>query len=208
MSDRPVKGPNGRFQQVCPRRLEGLPDSPCPLALERIHAITSQKDKKAKDVDNLPGCPWYCTSAESNFCFFSQVDTDTGPYSDEDIAAHLSLTTAQVAKTYESGISKWRANKDSPDMQDLKETLIELTSRGGDNTVYLPDNFLVKNPTFGQAPEEDPHADADVPPDASPKKPRKRNHLYGLYSQQTLERIKKEREHAPKGKAAKAPKKK
>lgn len=191
MSGKPDKARKpSRFEQVCPRRLQCLPDQPCPLALERIHAMQSQKEKKSREIDNLPGCPWYSTSAESNHCFFSQIASDSGPYTDEDIAAHLSLTQAQVAKTYETAIAKCRANRDSDDMQELKELLVEVTSRDTDNTVYLPDNFIVEASTFGQDEEA---SDDEVPPEVIEKRPRKRNHLYGLYSQQTLERIKREK---------------
>ena len=187
-----------RFQQVCPRQLQNLPQAPCHLALERIAAIQSQKDKKTKDIDAGTGCSWYCTSADANYCFFSLIKSDAGPYNDEDVGILLSMSSAQVNKTYESAIGKLRSEKNSQDMQDLAETLREVTSRQTDNTVYLPDNFLTDQ-TFSKSlsPASQDGAedndDAEAAAEVGLKKTKakaKKTQLYGLYSQETLKRIK------------------
>lgn len=179
-----------RFNQVCPRRLNSLPDSPCPLALERINAIQNQKDKRGKDIDTLRGCSWYCTSSDANYCFFSQINEDPGPYSDEDIAAQLSMTTAQVAKNFELGTAKLRSQKDTEEMQELKESLLDVASRESDNTVYLPDNFIMDRTAL----QETPATEEDETLEVEETKKKKRTQLYGLYSQQTLKRLKRERD--------------
>lgn len=196
-----------RFQQVCPRKLQNLPQAPCPLALERIAAIQNQKDKKTKDLDVGSGCSWYCTSADTNYCFFNLVNNDQGPYPDEDIGILLSMSSSQVNKTYESAVGKLRAEKNTPAMQDLAETLRDVTSRYTDNTVYLPDNFLTDqslnrslSPSSAQdQSDEDGGSDDTEVKKAKVKKRKvraKKSQLYGLYSQETLKRIQREKHEA------------
>ncbi len=198
----PGKKPNkSRFQEVCPRRLSSLPTAPCPLALERIHAMQMRKDLKGIDAESLPGCSWYCTSAESNHCFWSQISIDNGPYDDQETAKLLGIANSTVAHTLSSAINKLQEIKDTEALQDLKDMLVDIVNKETDNTVYIPDTFLMKAKEFSEPTEE---IDEDVAKDPTVKKPRKR-HLYGLYSKQTLERIKREKDAAIE--AAKARKK-
>ena len=194
-----------RFQQVCPRRLNCLPTEACPMALERLRALKNQTDKKLKEGEILKGCAWYCDSSDANYCFFSQVSADPGPYADEDISSLLAIPTSQVLKTYESGIANLKALKDTDLLKEMKEMGQEMANKHSDNTVYLPDHFRDDHKTLpasitSESQEDTDASAADELEETSKQvkstKPPKKNHMYGLYSLETLKRIKREEDAA------------
>lgn len=96
------KSKKSRFCEVCPRKLNNLPDSPCPLALVRMELIKAGK----RESPDLPGCPYAITERRHNYCFWSLVNSDSfGPMSSKEISKSLSLTSAQIEKAEKSAIS-------------------------------------------------------------------------------------------------------
>lgn len=181
--------------ETCPRRLTKHPTEACPLALQRIEALQAvqQSGEKKKELDDLPGCPWYTTSAEHHYCFWNQVATDDphgriDPLDDKEIMDSLGLTQAQVDRTFASGLAKLKSQRDTPEFQEMKEQLADLSDREVDNSVYLPDSFIqaADGPDGGlDATEIDEEPAVKAPP-------RRKVQLYGLYSQKKLQEMKNE----------------
>jgi len=133
-----------RFRKVCPRHLECLPNEPCPLALEQINAIKAEgTDKRKRDADPLPGCPWYIASAEHNNCFWSLsrcLEGDTVP--DREICDMLLINKYSLERTTDSLIEKLKALKDTEMMQDFKDSVLDMIdSQSVDYTNYMPNEF-------------------------------------------------------------------
>jgi len=148
--------------------------------------------EKKKELDDLPGCPWYSTSAEHNYCFWNQVTTADphgriDPMDDKEIADSLGLTQAQVDRTFASGIAKLKSQRNTPEFQEMKEQLADLASRAVDNSVYLPDNFI----QAADGPEGGLDA-VEVEENEPVRPPKRKVQLYGLYSQKKLQEMKNE----------------
>ena len=176
-----------KFCETCPRRLNNLPNSQCPLALERISALQTldEDGKKKRESESLPGCPWYITSIEHNYCFWNLVTSPDGkidPFTDKEIGNILMLSPAQVDKAMVSAIAKLRANRNSPDMQELRELILEKIASQSDDTIYLPDEFNSIADAIALAENEE-----EIPEIPGEKK--KKVQLYGLYSNKALERV-------------------
>ena len=58
-----------RFQQTCPRKLDKLPTTACPLAVESIEAIKAGQPEKVT-------CPFFVNDLHSNYCFWKFMDED------------------------------------------------------------------------------------------------------------------------------------
>jgi hypothetical protein len=58
-----------RFQQTCPRKLDKLPATACPLAVESIEAIKAGQPEKVT-------CPFFVNDLHSNYCFWKFMDED------------------------------------------------------------------------------------------------------------------------------------
>lgn len=193
MTDRPSK-----FCATCPRRLDSPPGSPCPLALERIHAQQAESDpKRAAEV--TVGCDWAINSAEHNYCFWNMNQTlQDDPKTDREICELLGITPAVLARTWAGVLTKMRANRDSPEMREWIEAVLERAAvLSMDLTVYLPDNF--SEPETDEEPDQDAAVveseeraktiDRSMPTHRSGK----RKDVYGLYSRRTLERLRNEK---------------
>lgn len=194
------KDRKGRFCDVCPRRLSLPPNEPCPLALERINALqlSDEEGKRRRETDNLPGCPWYVTSAEHGHCFWNLMASPDGlvePFSDKDICDLLMLSQAQVDKAMNSAIAKLRAIKATDEMQELKELIYDRLATQSDDTIYMPGTIsevIDKTPSFSEEEDDETKEYADLVPDKG--KMKKKVQLFGLYSQKTLQRIKEEKD--------------
>lgn len=153
-----------------------------------------EEGKRKKDIDSLPGCSYYVNSAEHGYCYWNLVSSPDGkidPFTDKEICDLLMLTPSQIDKIANSGMTKLRSIKDTPEMQEFRELIIEKINADADNTVYLPDEFnsVVAAQNNAEAQEEGLEDIIN-----SGKKKREKVQLYGLYSQKTLERIKMEKD--------------
>jgi len=197
---------HNKLCEVCPRKLSTLPSSPCPMALERIHSIQAveSEGKRRRETEDLPGCPWYTTSSEHNNCFWSLVSTPDGNiegFSDKEVCDLLMLTQTQADKSLQSALNKLRNIKDTDMMQELREMIYDKLASVKDDTVYYPDKFNEIIEKSSLTEEEESDEDEDLINEAIGKKSKKSKkkkivdkvHLYGLYSNKTLERIKREK---------------
>lgn len=141
-----------KFCVLCPRQLRKPTTEPCSLGLQFVESLLDKK----RDEDT--GCPWGIASAEHGYCFWTYIraqsddDGRMDPVPDSEICALLGITQAALEKTLASGIAKLKAAKDSMEMQEFRQAVIDrVATIPDDNTVYMPDNFRVPTPE----PEED-----------------------------------------------------
>lgn len=95
----------------CPRQLEDMPDTFCPLAVMRLRAIRTAGRELTEDEENaLPGCPWAVNSQTANYCFFKYIDefASEQTLSDVEVAALNCLSVETVKKIEKEAMNKIR----------------------------------------------------------------------------------------------------
>jgi len=112
-----------KLDKRCPRGLEEMPISFCPLAVMRLRAIrTAGRELTEEEESKLPGCCWAVNHQMSNYCFFKYIKEFTGDKlpSDVEIASLNCVSVDTVKKTEKVGLSKIRENDV---FKQLKESL-------------------------------------------------------------------------------------
>lgn len=86
----------------CPRKLEELPCSSCPLAVLRLKALRNSPVELSEEEEaKLPGCPYALQHQLSNYCFFNYVkDYLENSPSDKEIA-HMTNVSVETIKSVE-----------------------------------------------------------------------------------------------------------
>ena len=105
-----LKQPNN-IDSRCPRQLEELPDSWCPLAVLRLKALRNAEDELSEEQEmKLPGCPWAINHQLAGYCFFKYMHlyTDNAVPSESDIAHFLNVSVDTVRKIQKDAIDKIR----------------------------------------------------------------------------------------------------
>lgn len=96
----------------CPRQLTHLPDSYCPLAVQRLKALRHAGKELSEDEENmLPGCTWCIGHQLANYCFFKFIGDftpDDKSLSDMEIAHFMSLSVDTVKKVEKRALHKIR----------------------------------------------------------------------------------------------------
>ena len=187
------------FKAVCPRQLDGPPCSACPLAMERLNAIKAEgpADKRKRDLESLPGCPWYIASSEYNYCFWNLAkELQDDPRSDREICDLLMISQATLDRTFDAAIEKFKNAKDGEALKSLQEAVVAATEgKHMDYTMYMPDEFrdIIKDTGIVGSTE-------DVTPEPKPKPAKKHStglpmhrdgkkvDLFGLYSRKSMEK--------------------
>ena len=105
---------DNRFKSKCPRKLDSLPETWCPLGALRMKAIRSLgREPTQSEEAGLPGCPWAISHQFSGYCWFkyeSEYMSDSTP-SDQEAAALLGLTPETIRKTSDQALDKVRNSK-------------------------------------------------------------------------------------------------
>lgn len=107
----------------CPRALEELPESWCPLAVLRLKAIRQAgKELTEEEESKLPGCPWAVNHQLANYCFFKYIKDYSGdkPPADIEIAALNCISVDTVKKTEKAALNKIR---ETEQFKSLKESM-------------------------------------------------------------------------------------
>lgn len=127
------------FCKQCPRGLARPPTEICPMGRE--HAMSAQEGV---------GCPWGIASATHGYCFWTYIaansdpDGRMDPVPDQEICAILGISRSALDKTSASAIAKLRAAKNSDDLKEFRQSVIDRASgMPDDNTIYMPDNFRI-----------------------------------------------------------------
>jgi hypothetical protein len=98
-----------RFKKKCPRKLEGIPDTWCPLAVLRLKSIKALgREPTAEEESKMPGCPWAISHQLSGYCWFKYEANhmEEQPQSDHNIAALLVLSPETIKTTANNALSK------------------------------------------------------------------------------------------------------
>jgi len=101
-----------KMDSRCPRKLEHLPDSFCPLAVLRLKRLRqSEKELTEEEENKLPGCCWAINHQMSCYCFFKYTEEyldSNNPPSDIEIAHMNSVSVESVKKTTKKAIEKFK----------------------------------------------------------------------------------------------------
>lgn len=108
-----------RFQQTCPRKLNKLPSTHCPLAVESIEAIKAGQPEKVT-------CPFFINDMHANYCFWKLMYEDGEAIDSARRIAQLNVMQEAEVKEIIANTSKLILNSaDSEDVQLLKEAVYE-----------------------------------------------------------------------------------
>lgn len=119
--DQTKQRPKVSMDSRCPRGLEHLPDSFCPLAVMRLKAIRNAGRELSEEEENsLNGCPWAVNHQLAHYCFFSYMHDYSGdkPPSDIEIASLNCISVDTVKKIEKTAIAKMKASKDFTEMRE------------------------------------------------------------------------------------------
>lgn len=106
----------------CPLKLDSLPDSWCPLSVQRLKAIRNAgRELTEEEEAALPGCPWAIDCQTANYCFFSYVSSllPNGPVSEVEIAGLLNIGVETVKKLEKTALLKVKDHKDFKAIKEL-----------------------------------------------------------------------------------------
>jgi len=114
------KPPKSKMDPRCPRRLEEMPDSWCPLAVLRLKAIRNAGRELTEEEEALlPGCPWAIDHQLAHYCFFKYLAeyTSEKSVSDIELAALLNVSVETIKKIEKTGLTKMREHKSFADLK-------------------------------------------------------------------------------------------
>lgn len=100
-----------KMDQRCPRKLEDMPDSWCPLGVMRLKAIRNAGRELTEEEEALlPGCPWSVDHQLAHYCFFEYLAkfTSDRQVSDIELAAMLNVSVDTIKKIEKTALSKMR----------------------------------------------------------------------------------------------------
>lgn len=96
----------------CPRQLEEIPDSWCPLAVLRLKAIRNAGRELSEEEESmLPGCQWAIDHQLAGYCFFKYLQeyaTQDKSISDMELAALLNVSVESIKKIEKTALAKMR----------------------------------------------------------------------------------------------------
>lgn len=104
----------------CPRNLEEMPDSWCPLAVLRLKAIRNAGRELTEEEEALlPGCPWAIDHQLAHYCFFKYLTeyTSEKSVSDIELAALLNVSVETIKKIEKTALTKMREHKSFSDLK-------------------------------------------------------------------------------------------
>jgi hypothetical protein len=132
---------NSKMDKRCPRGLEVMPDTFCPLAVLRLRAIrTAGKELTEEEEAKLPGCPWAVNHQVANYCFFKYIQDFAGDKSPSDIeiASLNCISVEAVKKTEKSAINKIREAEQFKSLKkDLNgEAVVTESTSEDDHKIY------------------------------------------------------------------------
>lgn len=123
MSDTPAS----KMDKRCPRHLEVMPDSWCPLAVLRLKAIRNAGRELSEDEEALlPGCPWAVDHQLAHYCFFEYLIkyTSEKSVSDIELAALLNVSVDTIKKIEKGALTKMREHRSFSDLKSGGEPVV------------------------------------------------------------------------------------
>ena len=113
-------GPVQKMDKRCPRRLEGMLENWCPLAVLRLKAIRNAGRELTEEEESLlPGCPWAVDHQLAHYCFFQYLTeyTSDKSVSDIELAALLNVSVDTVKKIEKTALAKMRSHQTLSDLK-------------------------------------------------------------------------------------------
>lgn len=123
MSDTPTV----KMDTRCPRRLDEMPDSWCPLAVMRLKAIRNAGRELTEEEESLlPGCPWAVDHQLAHYCFFEYLVNFTSDrqVSDIELAALLNVSVETIKKIEKTALTKMRDHESFSDLKKGGEPVV------------------------------------------------------------------------------------
>lgn len=111
----------------CPRLLEAMPDSWCPLAVLRLKAIRQAGRELSEEEETLlPGCPWAIDHQLAHYCFFQYLAhyTSEKSISDIELASLLNVSIDTVKKIEKGALQKMREHSTFSDLKKDGEPVV------------------------------------------------------------------------------------
>lgn len=111
----------------CPRRLEEMLDSWCPLAVLRLKAIRNAGRELSEEEEALlPGCPFAVDHQLAHYCFFQYLAqyTTEKSISDIELAALLNVSVDTIKKIEKTALAKMREHKSFSDLKNDREAVV------------------------------------------------------------------------------------
>ena len=116
-----------KMDKRCPRQLDGMLDSWCPLSVLRLKAIRNAGRELSEEEEALlPGCPWSIDHQLAHYCFFQYLAqfTSEKSISDIELAALLNVSVDVIKKIERNGLTKMRDHKSFSDLKSKREAVI------------------------------------------------------------------------------------
>lgn len=119
--------PTVKMDKRCPRRLEDMPDSWCPLAVMRLKAIRNAGRELTEEEEALlPGCPWAVDHQLAHYCFFEYLAkfTSDKQVSDIELAALLNVSVDTIKKIEKTALTKMREHSSFSELKSNGEPVV------------------------------------------------------------------------------------
>lgn len=109
-----------KMDKRCPRQLQQMPTSWCPLAVMRLKAIRNAGRELTEEEEALlPGCQWAVDHQLAHYCFFNYISefAQEKQISDVELAALLNVSVDTIKKIEKIALAKL---KNSPSLSGVK----------------------------------------------------------------------------------------
>jgi len=121
----------------CPRRIESMPESWCPLGVLRLKAIRNAgRELSEEEEAKLPGCPWAIDHQLAGYCFFKYLSeyTSEKTISDMELAALLNVSIDTIKKIEKGALLKMRNHSTLSSLKTDGEPIV--TERDASHKIY------------------------------------------------------------------------
>ena len=120
--------PNSKMDKRCPRGLDCMPESWCPLAVLRLKAIRNAgKELSEEEESLLPGCKWAVDHQLAHYCFFKYLTEFTQDHqvSDVELAALLNVSVDTIRKIEKRALLKMKNNASFAQLKSNSDPIID-----------------------------------------------------------------------------------
>lgn len=134
----PNRAPLSKMDPRCPRKLETMLDSWCPLAVLRLKAIRNAGRELTEEEESLlPGCPWSVDHQLAHYCFFQYLAefASDKTISDIELAALLNVSVDTIKKIEKTALIKMREHESLSDLKSNGEAVVN-ESESQDYKIY------------------------------------------------------------------------
>ena len=109
----------------CPRQLDSMPDTFCPLAVQRLKALRhAGRELTEEEESKLPGCPYAVNHQLANYCFFKLVEhyiPEGRGFSDMEVAHFLNVSMDTVKKVEKKAVQRMRDSSTFKEIIDIHD---------------------------------------------------------------------------------------